>query len=132
MTAAPFVLVSASEPETVAGYYTLSSHSIDLRDVPDDVARRLPRYPHVPAALLGRLAVNRRYKGQRLGELLLIDALSRALRQSSQIAAAAVVVDAIDDQAARFYRRFGFMPFPDRSDRLFLPMKTVAVLFRAR
>jgi GNAT superfamily N-acetyltransferase len=127
--AAPFVLVSTTEPNTVAGYYTLSSHSIDLGEVPAHVARKLPRYPLVPATLLGRLAVYRRYKGQGLGERLLMDALRRALTQSAQIAAASVTVDAIDDPAACFYRHFGFIPFPDRPDRLFLLMKTIAALF---
>lgn len=130
--AAPFVLVAAADPKTIAGYYTLSSHSIDLRELPAAVAKRLPRYPHVPATLLGRLAVDRRYKGQGLGELLLLDALRRAFTQSSQIAAVAVVVDAGDEQAARFYRHFGFIAFPERPNRLFLPMKTVAALFRSR
>jgi len=132
LAAAPFVLVASADPKTVAGYYTLSSHSIDLGELPAAVAKRLPRYPHVPATLLGRLAVDRRYRGQGLGEILLMDALRRALAQSSQIAAVAVVVDASDDAAARFYRRFGFLSFPERPDRLFLPMKTVALLFRAR
>ncbi len=113
----------------MAGYYTLSSHSIDLGELPAHVARKLPRYPLVPATLLGRLAVDRRYKGQELGERLLVDALRRALTQSAQIAAA-VTVDAIDDPAARFYGHFGFIPFPDRPDRLFLLMKTIAALFR--
>src|SRR5262245_20088290 len=128
--AAPFALVSATEPNTVVGYYTLSSHSIDLGELPAHVAKKLPRYPLVPATLLGRLAVDRRYKGQGLGERLLMDALGRALTQSAQITAVAVTVDAIDDPAARFYPRFGFIPFPDRPDRLFLMMKTIAALFR--
>lgn len=67
--------------------------------------------------------------GQGIGEFFLIDALRRAYFQSSQIAAVAVVLDAIDEQAARFYRHFEFIPLPDRPDRLFLPMKTIAALF---
>ena len=77
----------------------------------------------------GRLSVDHRYQGQGIGEFLLIDALRRAYFQSSQIAAVAVVVDAIDEKAWRFYRHFGFIPLPDRPDRLFLPMKTIAALF---
>ena len=83
----------------------------------------------MPATLLGRLAVDQRYRGQGIGEFLLLDALHRAYVQSSQIAAIAVVVGAIDDQAARFYRHFNFIPLPDRPDRLFLPIKTIATLF---
>jgi ribosomal protein S18 acetylase RimI-like enzyme len=81
------------------------------------------------ATFLGRLAVDQRYREQRIGEFLLMDALNRAYVQSSQIAAIAVVVDAIDDQAVRFYRHFNFIPLPDRRDRLFLPMKTIATVF---
>lgn len=127
--AAPFILVADGDKKTVLGYYTLSSFTVELGDLPAGVARKLPSYPLVPVTLLGRLAVDRHYKGQNLGELLLIDALRRAYAQSSQIAAAAVVVDAIDEPATKFYRHFDFIPFPDRPNRLFLPMKTIAALF---
>ena len=127
--AATFVLIYAADPKSILGYYTLSSSSINLGDLPEDVIRRLPRYPYVPVTLLGRLAVDRRQQGKGLGELLLMDALHRSLAQSSQIGAAAVVVDAIDEQAVRFYRHFHFVPFPDIPDRLFMPMKTIADLF---
>lgn len=129
MVAAPFILARASDRKTVIGYYTLSAFGISLQDLPDEIIRKLPAYPIVPVTLLGRLAIDQRYKGQRLGEFLLIDALERALEQSSQIAAAAVVVDAIDEKAAGFYRHFEFINFPDKPGRLFLPMKTIANLF---
>lgn len=127
--AAPFVLVSGPGEKTILGYYTLSSFSIDLSDLPYDTARKLPSYPNIPVTLLGRLAVDQRHAGQGYGEFLLTDALHRSLTQSSQIAALAVVVDAIDDTAVRFYKHFNFMPFPERPTRLFLPMQTVAALF---
>jgi GNAT superfamily N-acetyltransferase len=129
LVAAPFVAVDPAARKTILGYYTLSSFSVGLSDLPHDVARKLPAYSNVPATLLGRLAVDHRHRGQGIGEFLLIDALRRAYFQSSQIAAVAVVVDAIDEQAARFYRHFEFIPLPDRPDRLFLPMKTIAALF---
>ncbi|OGQ51648.1 MAG: GNAT family N-acetyltransferase [Deltaproteobacteria bacterium RIFCSPLOWO2_02_56_12] len=128
--AAPFIVVAKTAPQTILGYYTLSSFGIDLAELPADVVRKLPTYPVVPAALLGRLAVDRRQQGQGLGEFLLIDALRRAFVQSSQIAAFAVVVDAIDEKAIGFYKHFDFLPLPDRPNRLFLPMKTIADLFR--
>jgi GNAT superfamily N-acetyltransferase len=102
--------------------------AIHLADLPTDIIRRLPAYPVVPATLLGRLAVDQSRRGQGVGEYLLVDALHRAYAQSSQIAAFAVVVEAIDEAAERFYRHFDFLPFPDRRQRLFLPMKTVAAL----
>lgn len=127
--AAPFVLVEQGR-NVVRGYYTLSAFGIDLGDLPEDIARKLSRYPIVPATLLGRLAVDKRLRGRGLGEFLLMDALRRAFEQSDRIAAAAVVVDAIDDAARRFYLHFDFLPFPERRNRLFLPMKTVVRLFR--
>ena len=126
---APFVLVHESDRKTIIGYYTLSAFGIDLHNLPDNVVKKLPSYPVVPVTLLGRLAVDQHFRGQGAGEFLLVDALLRAYTQSSQIAAAAVVVDAIDEHAVRFYRHFGFTPFPDAPTRLFLPMKTVAELF---
>lgn len=130
LVAAPFVAVISTAPKNILGYYTLSAFGIDLSSLPTDVARKLPAYPVVPATLLGRLAVDQRYRGQGIGEFLLMDALHRAYGQSSQIAAVAVVVDAIDAQAVRFYRHFNFMAFPDTTDRLFLPMKTIRTVFQ--
>jgi GNAT superfamily N-acetyltransferase len=127
--ATPFVLISRAGETAVLGYYTLSSYGIDTGELPPDVARKLPRYPLIPATLLGRLAVDQRQQGQGIGEFLLMDALHRSLLQSVKIAAAAVVVEAIDERATRFYQHFGFVPFPAIPDRLFIPMKTVKELF---
>ncbi|HEX9368238.1 MAG TPA: GNAT family N-acetyltransferase, partial [Vicinamibacterales bacterium] len=90
--------------------------------------KRLPRYPLVPATFMGRLAVDRSYRGLRLGERLLIDALRRSLVASQVIASVAVIVDAKDQAGVAFYLRYGFLAFPDQPLRLFLPMKTVAQL----
>lgn len=127
--AAPFVAVDPTAPEAVLGYYTLSSFAIDPVDFPRELVRRLPGYAVVPATLLGRLAVDQSRRGQGLGEFLLMDALRRAHVQSAEIASHAVIVDAIDDAASRFYQHFEFIPFPERQDRLFLTMKTIAALF---
>ena len=128
--AAPFVLVSDLSGTLIGGYYTLSSYGIDVGELPIAVSKKLQRYPLIPATLLGRLAVDGRFQGQGMGEFLLMDALHRALLQSAQIAAAAIVVDAIDEGAVSFYRHFGFVTFPAIHDRLFLPMKAVGDLFR--
>lgn len=127
--ALPFVLVPAAGSPSILGYYTLSSYGVDVGDLPPKVARKFPRYPLIPATLLGRLAVDQRNQGRGIGEFLLLDALHRALGHSADVAAAAVIVDAIDPAAERFSQRFGFIPFPSASSRLFLPMKTVADLF---
>jgi GNAT superfamily N-acetyltransferase len=107
--AAPFVLVVPDG--TIAGYYTLSSTSVQLGELPEQTVRKLPKYPLVPATLLGRLAVDRRQQGKGYGRFLLADALYRAAQ--SEIASFAVIVDAKDENARRFYERESFLPFPD-------------------
>src|SRR5437764_91259 len=82
--------------ETVAGYYTLSQYAVELDVIPEELARRLTRYPMVSVTLLGRLAVSSNFRGKGLGERLLMDALRRSLRSSQEVASAAVVVDAKD------------------------------------
>ncbi|HEY2921728.1 MAG TPA: GNAT family N-acetyltransferase [Candidatus Binatia bacterium] len=128
LIAAPFVLVEATAPKTICGYYTLSSFGIALDELPAAIARKLPSYPIVPTTLLGRLAVDQNHRGQGMGEFLLMNALRRAHLQTSEIASHAIVVDAIDDQAVRFYQHFNFIQFPQRPDRFFLPMKTISAL----
>lgn len=125
--AVPYMLIEEGQPN-ILGYYSLSAFSIHLGELPPDVAKRLPRYPDVPATLLGRLAVNQGYQGQGLGELLLMDALYRSLDQSYRVASFAIVVDAINDNATDFYLHFEFLPFPDHPKRLFLPLKTIEEL----
>ncbi len=124
--AAPFVLVLADG--AIGGYYTLSSTGVTLAELPVEITRRLPRYPIIPATLLGRLAVDQRMRGRSYGRFLLADALHRALR--SEIASFAVVVDAKDAAALRFYQRENFLPFPDQPTKLFRPMADIARLFQ--
>lgn len=124
--AAPFVLVLPDG--TIAGYYTLSSTAVKVDDLPAATVRKLPRYPLVPATLLGRLAVDQRQQGRGYGRFLLADALFRAV--SSEIASFAVIVDAKDENARRFYQRESFLPFPDQPLRLFRPMADIERLFR--
>lgn len=124
------VLVDAAAPERILGYYTLSTYSVRFDALPVELARRLPRYPLVPAVLLGRLAVDRRWQGKRLGEWLLLDAMHRSLtRLAPEVAVYAMVVHAKDERAAAFYERYDFRPFPSRPLELFLPMGTVVRLF---
>lgn len=126
--AALFVLVERGK-KVVLGYYTLSSFGVNLKDLPEATARKLPRYPLVPATLLGRLAVDEKHHGKGLGELLLMDALRRSLDQADVIGSAAVIVEAMDREAWEFYQNFDFLPFQNLKDRLFLPMKTIHKLF---
>jgi GNAT superfamily N-acetyltransferase len=124
--ATPFVMVMPDG--AIAGFYTLSSTAMRLNDLPADVARRLPRYPLVPATLIGRLAIDRRYHGQGWGGFLFLDALYRCSR--SEIASFAVIVDAIDDEARNFYVHHSFLPLPDLPHRLFRRMGDIEALFK--
>lgn len=114
--------VAVAEDGRIAGYYTLASAGIRLGDLPAAIAKKLPRYPSVPAVRMGRLAVDESFTGLGLGAALLADALERACR--SEIAAFALVVDAKDETAAAFYRHHGFIAFSDMPLTLFLPLHT--------
>lgn len=115
--------VAVTDDGRIAGFYTLATASALLTDLPKTIGKKLPRYPSVPTVRMGRLAVDQNYKGIGLGAALLADALDRSSR--SEIAAYALVVDAIDEQAARFYQHHGFIPFPDAAMTLFLPFETI-------
>lgn len=125
--AAVFVLTSDSR--TINGFYTLSAHAILSTDLPENQAKKLPRFP-LPVTLLGRMGVSQNLQGQRLGEFLLMHALERAWIGSQQVASWAVVVDA-KAGAREFYLKHDFVPFPSQPDRLFLPMTTIEKLFAA-
>jgi ribosomal protein S18 acetylase RimI-like enzyme len=127
--AVPFVITP--DHKTIAGFYTLSQYAVNLGELPEEISKRMPRYPVVSATLLGRLAVSIRFRGQGLGERLLMDALHRALESSKQVASAAVVVDAKDEKAIAFYKKYGFIDLPKVTRRLFLPMGTIKKLFSA-
>ncbi|HET9679003.1 MAG TPA: GNAT family N-acetyltransferase, partial [Gammaproteobacteria bacterium] len=119
-----FVAVDSHYPCTIVGYYTLSALAIELDNLPQQVARKLPRHP-VPAALLGRLAVSQLAQGYGVGRMLLADAIKRTLAISDEIAIHAMVVDAIDERAQFFYEQFGLSLLSSESRRLFLPLKSV-------
>jgi predicted GNAT family N-acyltransferase len=108
-------------------FYTLTATSIALRELPTSMAKKLPRYPSVPATLMGRLAVDQGQRGRRLGELMMMDAFGRALRSES--ATFAFVVDAKDARAESFYKAYRFMPLGEVGRRFFMPMAEIAKLF---
>jgi GNAT superfamily N-acetyltransferase len=128
--AVTFVAVPRRAPEFVSGYYTLAATAVDVGELPATLARKLPRYPRLPATLLGRLAVDVDHRGQGLGEFLLVNAVRRSLAASHAIGSLAVIVDAIDDRARAFYEHFEFQTLPDQPRRLFLPMASIARLFQ--
>lgn len=123
--------VHANDENKVVGYYTLSNDSIPHEILPEEIKKKMPSaYKNLPVTLLGRLAVDKNYRGQRIGELLLVDALKKAHKiSSSQIGSMAVVVDPIDEEATAFYSKYGFIELPD-SKKMFLLMKTIGDLFK--
>lgn len=112
-----------SDDQRTVGYYTLSSTSILLSGLPENIQNKLPRYPTVPAVLMGRLAVDRDFERQGLGSALLADALTRAA--NNEIAAYALLVNAKDQDKAGFYLHYGFIPMPESPLLLFMPLGTV-------
>jgi predicted GNAT family N-acyltransferase len=126
--AIPYVIYDR-ERQTIIGYYTLSTSGINLQDLPPSMVKKLPKYPIVGVTLIGRLAVAQDYKGYGWGKLLILDALHRSLSVSQTMASFAVVVDAIDDDAVKFYQRFDFQSFPDHPNKLFRTMANIAQVF---
>lgn len=125
------VYILTPNGRTIAGYYTLSQYAVEADKFPAELIRQLhlPKDERLPATLLGRLARSLEYRGSGLGEILLVDALKRALAHSNNIASVAVVVDAIDENARAYYKHYSFIEFPNHPNRLFIPMQTVAQLF---
>src|ERR1022692_3625763 len=121
-----FVAIEAAAG-AIAAYYTLSAASIPVVDLPPEEAKRLPRYPTVPAVRIGRLAVDQRFQGRGLGAALLADAATRTLKADA--AAFTLLVDAKNDQAVAFYRRFGFRLLASQPRTLFLPVATAQEVF---
>lgn len=123
---AVFVLVDRLEPKRVIGFYTLCATSLALAELPEEVTRKLPRYPEIPAILIGRLARDVNHPG--VGSLLFSDAITRCVRVASEIAASLIVVDSKGEAATRFYEKFGFISLPKLPDRMFLSMQTAEKL----
>lgn len=121
-------VLTAENSDQVLGYYTLSSMSIFPGELPDELAKKLPRYPILPGILLGRLAVDESHHGKKIGIYLLLDALKRSLAVSDQIGIVAIIVDAKNDNAVTFYKKYGFIELPDNRYRLFLPLNTIRKL----
>jgi predicted GNAT family N-acyltransferase len=121
--------ILAENEVRVKGYYTLSNTSVNRDFLPESIIKKLPpSYKHLPATLLGRLAVDVNYKGQGLGSNLLMDALKRSYHNSLQIASMAIIVDPIDHDAFAFYNHFGFIQLPD-SGKMFIPMVQLDHIF---
>ena len=121
-----WVLPHLENRATIRGYYTLSAYSVHLPELPPDLTKKLPRYPDVPAALLGRLAVDRNFQRHGLGEHLMLDAMSKVLAHAEAMGTVMLVVDAKHERSAAYYQAHGFIPFPSAPVRLFMHLDTIA------
>lgn len=118
-------VIADKDNNLVKGFYTLSSAAISRDLIPPGYQKKFPRYKDLPVTLLGRLAVDEKFKKQGYGEILLIDALLKSLEVSeTAVGSIAVIVDPIDKEAKRFYAQYGFVPLPG-SGKMFLPMFTI-------
>ena len=127
--ASVFVVTAKNDPKTVLAYYTLSSRELKLEQLPPEIAKKAGKYRHLGVTLLGRLAVGEKSRGKGLGTLTLMNALDRSLVTAKDVASWAVFVEAIDPNAASFYRKYGFIELPEDKLKLFLLMKTIAKSF---
>jgi GNAT superfamily N-acetyltransferase len=121
---AVFVLVPTASPQIIAGYFTLCAYGIAPGAIPEEARKHIPKYPVVSATLIGRLALSWDFQGKGLGSLFLAEALRKAYANAAVVGSSMVVVDAIDENAARFYAAHGFVKMPD-SMRLMLPMRSI-------
>lgn len=118
------VAVSADDHKKIYGYYTLSAGHIECDQFPKIVKAKLPKYP-ISIARIGRLAVDKDYKGQGIGGFLLHDAFTNVLNISDKMGIFAVIVDAKNHDAKSFYRNYGFTDLQDSELILFLLISTI-------
>lgn len=124
---AVFVLTATEVPASILGYYTLCAMALSQGQVPEAARKHIPRYPLVSATLIGRLAIAKEKQGQRLGSILLADALRRSYGNAETVGSSMVIVDALDEGSADFYASYGFIRLPN-SARLIIPMRSIAAL----
>jgi len=122
-----YVAIDDADESVILGYYTLTTCMVEAGELPETFSRKLPN-GELPASLVARLAVAERVKGQGVGSLMLMDALTRCARVAEEVGGVAVVVDALDEAAVQFYERFGFSRLEPRGLKMFIPMATIRTM----
>ncbi|MDA3817794.1 MAG: GNAT family N-acetyltransferase [Prolixibacteraceae bacterium] len=123
-----FVMIE-KETNVIQGYYTLSNNSIPLNNFSEQIQKKLPKsYTSIPTTLLGRLAIDTKFQRKGIGKILLIDALKRSYEISKEIGSFGIVVDPIDEEAEKFYKKYDFIKLPD-SEKMFIATQTLKELF---
>lgn len=112
----------------IVGFYTLSNFTVVATELSAKVGKEMPNNIPLPAHLIGQLGVDRRFQGRGFGEVLLYDALKRAHRLTVESASLGVVVHALNERVAAWYRRMGFEPFPEHPLHLVMRMKDIRAL----
>lgn len=120
--------VMADKKSVVIGYYTINASSLEYGNLPETQRKKLPRYP-IPAAMIGRFAVDKHYQGRGLAKRLLASAIRQVVEMSKIIGIYAIIIDAKDEKAAGFYQGLGFMRLQEDSLQLYLPIATAADAF---
>ena len=126
-TARTYVATAAGD--LVIGYYTLSGYSADRHRAPNRLGRNQP--DPIPGVLIGRLAVDERFEGIGLGKALFRDALTRITVAAETNATRAIFVDALHEEAARFWESRGFRPLRDEPLSLYMRMDDVRATITA-
>jgi GNAT superfamily N-acetyltransferase len=109
----------------VIGYYAVNSHAIDITTLPEPVREKLPRYPTIPAIYLSMIGFSENHRGKGGGSYLLADALKNCVRVADIAGSTMVVLDALNERAAKLYRQFGFVDLPNHAPRMIVSMKVV-------
>lgn len=120
-----YVAVDKDSPKKIIGFYTLCPASIPKADLPIENQKKLPKYPHISGYLIGRLARDQNYKSQGIGDLLMVNALKKVIAASEIASGNLVFVEAKNEKAREFYKKFGFESLQNNKDFLFLPISTI-------
>jgi ribosomal protein S18 acetylase RimI-like enzyme len=113
------------EKPAILGFYALNSHAIDVSSLPPEARKHLPHYPTAPAIYLSMIAVHSDHQGKGIGQFLLADALKRIQKVSEEIGSRFIVLDALNDNAARLYARMGFIQLSATPGRMILDIATI-------